>query len=139
MDTLRQVRPDEDIVVIDTNADPAFVMQKMKEQKDKNILVFVSVSDTVAEQVLSQIDPADSGYVFFPRDIDVNPLNNCMVPCHRLATNEEIQTNLLDRHIPLKKLPTLPMSDPIRRWYNFSKGSVVTIERKSSLYFRKVR
>jgi len=137
METLRRIRPDDSITLIDTDADPAFVMLKMKKREENQILIFTSVSDKVAEQVLSQIDAYDSGYVFFPRDVDVDPLNNNMVPSHRLASDEEIRKHISDRHIPLSKLPILPMSDPIRRWYNFKKSSIVVIERPQGLYFRR--
>lgn len=136
---METLRPDEQIVVIDDeNVDPTFVSLKIKERKKDTILVFVSVSDDVAEQVLLYINPEDSGYAFFPLDIDVDPLNNNMVPRHRLATDEEMQKHIFDKYIPLRKLPILSMLDPIRRWLNFPKGSVIAIERPGGLYFRRV-
>jgi DNA-directed RNA polymerase subunit H (RpoH/RPB5) len=106
--------------------------------RDGAVLVFVNHSDDVVDTVLSEVDPRDSGYLFFASELRLNPVDNRMVPPHRVATPEEIQT-LNDRRIPLGKLPVLRMLDPIRRWHNFPLGSVVAIERPDSkTYFRRV-
>lgn len=145
MDTLMTVRNNECVREITGDvmspSDMAYVGAEL-EQRKNDILVFMNHSESMVNTVLRAIDPGNSGYVFFASELDIDPLNNNMVPKHRLATDDEID-GLLNRGIPLKKLPILRMLDPARRWYNFPRGSVVAIERPTGpggidLYFRRV-
>ena len=131
MDTLRKVRMGEGITElteeIATNSEAAYLTVQLTK-REGNILVVMNHSDDIVNIVLNIIDPNDSGYIFFASEILLDPLNNCMVPKHRMATSEEIDT-LLYNKIPLDKLPILCMIDPIRRWHNFTRGSIIAIER----------
>lgn len=140
MDTLRLLRPDEHIeekhAVIDDKAKTSYVTQQIKDRGNA-IIVFLNHSDDVVNIVLSSIDPADSGYVFFQSELLLDPVNNKMVPVHRLITDQEMQ-HLQSMHISMSRLPVLKMTDPIRRWHNFERGAIIAIERPSSTYFRRV-
>ena len=146
MDTLTEVRRGERITKLTreivSSADTAYLTVELKERKG-NVLVVMNHSDEIVKTVLNEINPEDSGYIFFASEILLDPLNNCMVPIHRVATSEEID-KLLYNKIPLDKLPIICMRDPIRRWYNFPRGSIVAIERTNEfrtdidLYFRRV-
>jgi DNA-directed RNA polymerase subunit H (RpoH/RPB5) len=108
------------------------------QNRDGAVLVFANHSDDIVDVVLKEINPKDSGYVFFASELEVDPVNNIMVPTHRIATSSEIR-NLKDRRIPIGKLPVLQMLDPIRRWHNFPNGCIVAIERNNrEVYFRIV-
>lgn len=142
MDTLKSVRRGERVIELTrevlSNLDTAYVFVELDRREQQDILVFMNHSDEVVDKVLSDIDPDNSGYVFFASELDIDPLNNCMVPKHRMATKKEID-DLLGRRVPLEKLPVLHMLDTIRRWHNFPRGSIVAIERTSTdLYFRRV-
>ncbi len=140
METLRNLRSHERIKVIegfvDDKSKTAYVTVEL-QKRDGAILVFMNHSDDIVELVLSEVDPSDSGYMFFASELLVDPINSNMVPKHRLATAEEI-TDLANRHIPFNKLPILRMLDTVRRWHNFKQGSIVAIDRESGTYFRRV-
>lgn len=146
METLTEVRKGERITElireIVSSPDIAYLTVELKERKG-NILVVTNHSDEIVKTVLNEINPEDSGYIFFASEILLDPLNNCMVPKHRIATSKEID-KLLCNKIPLDKLPIIRMRDPIRRWHNFPRGSVIAIERihesrtDTNLYFRRV-
>ena len=139
-----KVRKDERITElireIVSSPDITYLTVELKERRG-NILIVVNHSDEIVKTVLNEINPEDSGYIFFASELLLDPLNNCMVPKHRTATSEEID-KLLHNKIPLEKLPIIRMIDPIRRWHNFPRGSIVAIERtdrsRTDLYFRKV-
>jgi DNA-directed RNA polymerase subunit H (RpoH/RPB5) len=143
MDTLKSTRHGERVIEVTmevlSNLDVSEVCAELgSRERREDVLVFRNDSDEVADKVLSVIDPEESGYVFFGSELDIDPLNNCMVPKHRIATKKEID-DLLDRKVPLEKLPVLHMLDIIRRWHNFPRGSIVAIERSSTdVYFRRV-
>lgn len=139
METLINLRNQERVVVIKDLVDDkaAFVTVELQKREGGAILVFENYSDEIVELALNTIDPLDSGYIFFASEILLDPINNIMVPNHRLATDKEID-NLTSRHIPLEKLPVLRMLDPVRRWHNFKQGSIIAVDRKDETYFRLV-
>lgn len=130
MDTFKKIRK-ECITILTreviNSADMAYITVELQKRKE-NILVVMNHSDEIVKTVLNEMDPEDSGYIFFASELLLDPLNNCMVPTHRIATSEEID-KLLYNKIPLEKLPILKMTDPIRRWHNFPRGSIIAIER----------
>jgi DNA-directed RNA polymerase subunit H (RpoH/RPB5) len=140
MDTLRKIRPTEHLVEYEREIydkqSIAFLIVEVK-QRNGAIIVVKHHSDAVISIVLDEIELDDSGYIFMQSELDIDPINSPMVPHHRLATPEELR-RLADRHIPESMLPVLRMKDPVRRWHNFPKGSVVVIERGSGSYFRRV-
>jgi DNA-directed RNA polymerase subunit H (RpoH/RPB5) len=140
MDTLTKFREHERIVKlygpVDDKSKTAYVTVEL-QKRDGAILIFMNHSDDIVKIVLNEIDPIDSGYIFFASELQLDPLNNKMVPTHRLATHEE-KEELIKKHIPKHKLPILRLLDPIRRWHNFPKGSIITIERPTGKYFRRV-
>jgi DNA-directed RNA polymerase subunit H (RpoH/RPB5) len=140
MDTLKKIRSNERIVELHGNVNDksraAYVTVEL-QRRDGAILIFTNHTDEIVKIVLNEIDPRDSGYIFFASELQVDPLNNKIVPVHRLATLEE-KKELIEKHIPKHKLPILWMLDPIRRWHNFPKGSIVAIERPTGTYFRRV-
>ena len=140
MDTLKKIRKEcitELTREVINSADKAYITVELQKRKD-NILVVMNHSDEIVKMVLNEIDPEDSGYIFFASELLLDPLNNCMVPNHRIATSEEIDM-LLYNKIPLDKLPIISMTDPVRRWHNFPRGSIIAIERADNeLYFRRV-
>ncbi len=141
METLVNLRNSESIaeldVLIDDKSKTTYVIENVLD-RDNKILVFNNHSEDVVSIVLSEIDPRDSGYVFFASELNLDPLNNCMVPTHRLATPQEM-SDLQNKHIPKNKLPILRMLDPIRRWHNFPADSVIAIDRPDGTYFRLVK
>ena len=124
--------------LVDDKSKTGYVTEQLLNRRDGAVLVFVNHSEDVVDAVMSEIDPRDSGYLFFASELRLNPVDNCMVPPHRVATLEEINT-LNDRRIPHGKLPVLRMLDPIRRWHGFPEGSIVAIDRPDGTYFRMVR
>ena len=140
MDTLKKVREKERIRELTreviSSLDTAYLTTEL-QRREGSVLVVMNHSDGIVEEVLRGINPDDSGYMFFASELDVDPLNNCMVPRHRMATSGEID-ELLSRRVPLDRLPVLRMLDPIRRWHNFPKGSIVAIERRTGTYYRRV-
>lgn len=141
METLIKVRKGERITELTreivSSPDITYLTVELKERRG-NILIVVNHSDEIVKTVLNEINPEDSGYIFFASELLLDPLNNCMVPKHRTATSKEID-RLLHNKIPLEKLPIIRMIDPVRRWHNFPRGSTIAIERADNeLYFRRV-
>lgn len=124
--------------LVDDKSKTGYVTEQLLNRREGAVLVFVNHSEDVVDAVMSEIDPRDSGYLFFASELRLNPVDNCMVPPHRVAAPEEIKT-LNDRRIPPGKLPVLRMLDPIRRWHGFQEGSIVAIDRPDGTYFRMVR
>lgn len=71
--------------------------------------------------------------IFFRYEILFNPTKHILVPRHRLATEDEIQSIRSDLN-----LPKIYSADIICRWNNFPLGSIIAIERKNTVYFRKL-
>ena len=142
METLKNVRSKERILEYDEptieKAHVPYLIVAIKERANDAIIVVTDHSDDVIDIVLNEIDPAESGYVFFQSELDVDPLNNAMVPKHRRATEDEIETLRL-RKIRLSTLPVLKLVDPIRRWWNFAQNEIIAIDRTDGgVYFRRV-
>lgn len=142
MDTLKSIRCEEMVTELTkqvlSNADTVYLFVELERRDPHEILVVMNHYDEIVDRVLSQINPDESGYVFFASELEIDPINNCMVPKHRMATSEEID-GLIYRKVPLDKLPMLCMLDPIRRWHNFPRGSIVAIDRGvDNVYFRRV-
>lgn len=142
METLRNIRPDETIYmytkrVEDKKHDIVDILKTRIIEK-VNIMIITNHSPEIVDIVLKSILPHESGFFFMQSEIDIDPINNPMVPLHRLATSEELMW-LKEKKIPNKCLPVLLMRDPIRRWHNFPLNTIVTIERPGSRpYFRRV-
>ena len=138
METLINLRSSERVVILEGSVDDkskiAYITVEL-QNREGAILVFANHSDDVVELVLKEIDPRDSGYIFFASELQVDPVNNHMVPTHRHATKDELRC-LQDKRVPISKLPVLRMLDPIRRWHNFQQGTIVAIERSNGVYFR---
>lgn len=141
MDTLVNLRCNERIVLVkgmvDDKSKIAYVTVEL-QNRNGAVLVFANHSDDMVDAVLSEIDPSDSGYVFFASELEVDPVNNAMVPPHRYPTQDEVE-ELARRRIQANKMPVLRMLDPVRRWHNFQLGSVVAIDRPDGTYFRVVK
>lgn len=143
MNTLKSIRPHDKIelynILIKDKDDIAALSVDFLQRDDDTIFIVQNHSkDIIGKVLLEEIKAEDSGYIFFQSELFVDPINNPMVPKHRIATEKEIKQYIHDNHIKLSSLPILKMTDPIRRWYNFKKGSVILIERKDEIYFRIV-
>ena len=141
METLRSIRPHEPIRVLEgevTRRGPEteILTEELKGMRG-TILVVKDHSDAIVQDFIESMDPEDSGYLFFASELEIDPINSCMVPKHRIATEEEIDS-LKKRGVPEGKLPVLRMLDPIRRWHNFPRGKIVAIDRPEGTYFRIV-
>lgn len=141
METLKRIRPNEDVVeyekIVNDKNSVAYLLDEVKDISNF-ILIVKHHSDEVVDVALDQIDPEKSGNIFFYSEVELDPVNNCMVPKHRLATKSEIDF-MQSRNIDIKTIPVISMMDPIRRWYNFRKRSIVAIERGTdNVYFRRV-
>ena len=142
MDTLKAIRPDNTILMYDEptteKAHVPYLIVAVKERTNRSIIVVTNHSDDIMDIVLKEIDPVDSGYLFFQSELEVDPINNLMVPEHRLATREELEM-LRSRKVRLSTLPVIKMVDPIRRWWNFAQNEIIAVDRKDgSVYFRRV-
>lgn len=60
------------------------------------------------------------------------PLEHERVPRHRHATEEEI------RSLPRGQLPVIQSHDIVVRWMGFCVDDTIAIERKDSVYYRRV-
>ncbi len=142
METLKKIRPGENIVkyirpLVDKK-DVPYLLTEIKNRSDSAILVVIDHAQDIPEMVLGQISGRDSGYVFFQSELLVDPINSCMVPNHRIPTDEEL-AKLERRRITKAQLPVLKMKDPVRRWHNFPMESIVAIDRdESRTYWRRV-
>ena len=142
MDTLKKLRPRETIEMYDEpvndKTEIPYLIIALKEKQTRSIIVVTNHSDEMIDVVLDEIDPVESGHLFFESELEADPVNNCMVPNHRLATAEELD-NLKFRGIRKASLPVIKMTDPIRRWHNFPAGSIVAVEREEGPYYRRVK
>lgn len=138
METLIKLRPSDKIVIhslpVMEKTDMANLHTYLIENP-KSILVVTKYDVGLMNTFLEEVDAINSGYIFFQIELDIDPINNNLVPIHRQATIKEIEC-LKKKKIPLDKLPVLKMKDPIRRWYNFSVESIIAIERNDGMYFR---
>ena len=149
METLKALRL-EAICKYTPNADDtkADVIQKILHAHGRGEILVIEqpaftiwADDDIIDELLHNIEPTDSGYVFFEYELDVDPINSPMVPRHRLATDKEL-AYLEDICVPRSKLPVIRMKDPIRRWHNFEPRSIIAIDRpageSTKTYFRIV-
>lgn len=141
METLRSIRPREPVRELTgkviRRADTDYLVSYLAEDRKGHILVVINHSDAIVQDFLESMNPEDSGYLFFASELEIDPINSCMVPRHRIATDGEID-GIKNSRVPKSKLPVLRMLDPIRRWHNFPRGSIVAIDRPDGTYFRVV-
>ena len=78
------------------------------------------------------------------KELTYNVSRHCLVPTHRLVPADEAdeKMRLIYSALP-EQLPVLLMEDPIRRYYNFTPGSLIEIKRtgiaqEECLYYRRV-
>lgn len=70
--------------------------------------------------------------IFWCKQIQFNITKHSLVPLHKKITDEEKENILLKYKILYKsQLPIISHQDPIVRWYNFKKGDIIRISRKS--------
>ena len=88
---------------------------------------------------------ADSTTVEFwqVQELLINPTRHALVPRHAALSAKEVQALETDRCILHDQWPVIKAKDIIVRWYHFSRGTVVRIERTGMAhergdYYRKV-
>ena len=95
MDTLKKLRPKEKIYeynnrVEDKKRDIAHIIQtKVKNKAD--IMIVKNHSKEIVDVILDSFSTEESGYIFMQSEIDTDPINNHMVPLHRLAEPDELK------------------------------------------------
>ena len=142
MDTLRQLRPNENIyeyenIVEDKKRDIAGIITA-KVQNEDYIIIVKNHTKEMTDVILDSFSTEEIAYIFTQSEIDIDPIKNPMVPLHRLAKPEELKW-LDEKNIPYECLPVLRMRDPIRRWHNFNLKSIIAIDRPGNQpYFRRV-
>jgi DNA-directed RNA polymerase subunit H (RpoH/RPB5) len=139
METLQRIRPNENILLFPEPISEKSHLADLHAaliKHEKSIIIVNECDNSLVDKFMEEVDAATSGYVFFRFELDIDPVNNSLVPLHRYATKEEID-KLHERKIQDSKIPVLQMKDPIRRWYNFPRDTIVTIERENkSVYYR---
>lgn len=132
---LQKVRPNELIVeytepIYSKDELGNFVSFFELSRTENKIVVVTNYSDKMMDTILKLIKK-DSAYLFFKDELNINPVENCMVPKHESVTD--------DIPYDINRLPILKILDPIRRWQNFKPGSIVKITRSpTNIYYRKV-
>jgi DNA-directed RNA polymerase I, II, and III subunit RPABC1 len=95
--------------------------------------VFIVHSDEMtvsARKILSNINARIE--LFSVVDLQYNPTKHDLVPRHTRVSREGVKE--------IDKFPTLRIHDPIARYYGYSSGDLIRIERKNrTIYFRVVR
>jgi DNA-directed RNA polymerase subunit H (RpoH/RPB5) len=71
-------------------------------------------------------------FVFRKDELTYSPIDHERVPRHRLATQEEID------QLPRGQLPIIRTYDIVCRYLGFKENDIIAIERKSSVYYRRV-
>lgn len=65
--------------------------------------------------------------------------NHVMVPRHSALSEDEASIWETRNKVQRSKLPVLRFNDPVRVWYGWSKGTLVQIDRGSSMAWRVVK
>lgn len=109
---------------------------------------------SIAEKISN--DPADQAIVLCPYklspqakkesvcaefflfdDLLINLPNHVLVPKHTIISLQQIQ-QVLGKSFDPKNLPILSVNDPISKWYNFKKDSIIYIQNPVMTSFRIV-
>lgn len=69
--------------------------------------------------------------IFSESQLQFNITKHYLVPKHELLSNEEKSRVLKELRCDLKSLPVIMLNDPISRYYNFKRGQMIKITRKS--------
>ena len=69
--------------------------------------------------------------LFSESELSFNITKHVLVPSHELLKQEEKINVLRDLRIDPKSLPVLTITDPVARYYNYKRGDVIRITRKS--------
>jgi DNA-directed RNA polymerase subunit H (RpoH/RPB5) len=101
------------------------------------IIIINGNSSNLLKDLLDLLPTEFYSKVFFADELKICPMDNILVPTHRLATEEEIR-NLHKRHILLNTLPIILISDKVARWYGWKVKTIIAIERPDGIYFRRV-
>jgi len=116
----------------------AMVQTYFYQDRDNNSIIIINGnSSSLLKDLLDLLPTEFYSKVFFDDELKRCPIGHVLVPTHRLATEEEIK-NLRERHILLKTIPKMLISDIIARWYGWKVKTVIAIERSDGVYFRRI-
>jgi len=127
----------------------------------KGFFCFLDTDRRTARGLMEQVPPDLLKWVFSVEELMFDPTRNVMVPPHRLVSSppnllstrgqrslrteksgevpQEEEKRKRDLEVEdISRLPILLPSDVIARWYGFSLGSVIAIDRDDGTYLRIV-
>jgi len=103
---------------------------------DSAILIYNESITSMARKLIQSTDTYCKIELFSYKEMSYNPIKHVLVPRHSLASEHEI-TQIKQSKI---KIPLLLTTDPIARYYNWSKGTYVKINRRDgTIAYRVVR
>jgi DNA-directed RNA polymerase I, II, and III subunit RPABC1 len=113
------------------------VFQKIREiTKDENISILIilkekensSVSKGLSESMYQNVE------IFLRRNLMMNITKHLFAAKHILVEGEEKENEILTTYKTTKsKLPALPVTDPVSKYYGFKPGQMIKIIRRSPI------
>ena len=81
---------------------------------------------------------------FLVEELQFNITKHCLVPKHRIMTNEELEAFIKEMKCEKSNLPTILTVDPVCRYFGAKTGNVFEITRNSqttgtAIYYRAVK
>jgi hypothetical protein len=131
---LRDIRLHENILIFDAEIhDKRSTGTLIQALSDLMPSILIVTNYTLQPSViLQQITDDDTSRVFLRDELSVNPTSGDMALIHKKAVN-------IPEFVNPEKLPVMLIRDVQRRWYNFSPGEIIEIERgPTNTYFRIV-
>lgn len=116
------------------------LVDHLQELQINHVIILLSDSITAfANKVIQDLqssdlyDPKLIFEVFYEKELYFNITKHTLVPIHRLLTIAEKKKIFKNYHLSSFQLPKLAKSDPISRYFNFSKGDIIEISRNSKI------
>lgn len=98
--------------------------------ENKKAHKFIIVSN-IQNKAIKQLLEYENTEVFNDYDLKINLIDHILVPKHYILTEEQANEFLDSYKFKSKDLKRMLTTDPVSRYYNLKKGTIVRIERPS--------
>ncbi len=107
-----------------------FISVLQREKVNHAIIVYEGTITPLVKNVLANALLINLEIeAFKSEDLQYNITKHELVPLHEKASKQEVVQ--IAKKLPLNKLPYLLRTDPVCRFYNFQKGNVIRVTRRS--------
>ena len=110
-----------------------FISQMIEKKYSNGIFIYTGIITSSAKKAIELVDKNIE--LFESKELQYNITKHRLVPKHTKLDGDELN-KIKEKYG--KQIPYIYHKDPVVRYYNFSKGDIIMIERKDSIIYRLV-